>query len=593
MKPKTGLELILNYSSQYHKEKLQNHESSAGANAASRANIPFSATDPLSEIVWSQDKGFSLKCVDSSYTNKNTSLFRDVEPSSMVLALLQSVTCATDKPIDDVFVKPLSVLCGKSDVSSTDTPRNPTSDTGSGDNLKKMNSAIGTPDLPNGQRENLMNHLEKNICVPANIEIEATKIFDITEKENKSSTISGQFSQRPVGNLPVKEDGSKPSTEQNPSPKKHCKEDMDIDVDNKVVEIEDDSYARIEHMIEDECSSPLGTYLISSGINHFKKMELTSEKDLLTFNCEAATSAASSRIHVSKSNKKKNKSKVNEMMLPYSKNLPLMHSQCNFLARNENEHKLLSGEDLKCENYKSTKLFLASTSRKRCKQEVIIASKKVKMQIQETSSYSKSCVKRDNSSFMNLVSNMTKGNLQSRQNEEKSSALAHENYDRFQCFDNVGTRMSRQVGEASNSSLIRQHSFLQPQIMPINFLNSHEHRRYNTLKNESSCNMEFGKEKEGTALYSPISCLNNCKVEETSEQYADNQLLIETKKLQNFCINNEASSSGVKDEKVNNDHISKHKVGHVTPFPRLKDSELMVSMFAKRLGAIKQCQQPE
>ncbi|MCI16117.1 putative zinc knuckle family protein [Trifolium medium] len=106
--------------------------------------------------------------------------------------------------------------------------------------------------------------------------------------------------------------------------------------------------------------------------------------------------------------------------------------------------------------------------------------------------------------------------------------------------------------------------------------------------------MEFGKEKEGTALYSPISRLNNCKVEETREQYDDNQLLIETKKLQNCCINKEASSSiGVKDEKGNNDHISKHKVGHVTPFPRLRDSELMVSMFAKRLGAIKQCQQPE
>jgi hypothetical protein len=263
------------------------------------------------------------------------------------------------------------------------------------------------------------------------------------------------------------------------------------------------------------------------------------------------------------------------------------------LARNESEHKSLSGEDSNCENYQSTKLFLASTSRKRCKQEVIIASKKVKMQIQETSSYSKSYVKRDNSSFMNLVSNMTKGNPQSRQNEEKSSALAREDRDRFQCFENVGTRMSRQVGEASNSSLFRQHSFLQPQIRPINFLNSHEHLRYNTLKNESSCNMELSKDKEGTALYSPISRLNNCKVEETREQYADNQLLIETKKLQNCCIKEEASSIGGKDEKGNNDHISKHKVGHFTPFPRLRDSELMVSMFAKRLGAIKQCQQPE
>jgi hypothetical protein len=128
MKPKTGFEVILNYSSQCHKEKLQT-ESSAGANAASRANTIFSANDPLSEIVWTPDKGFSLKCVDSSFTNKNTSLLRDVEPSSMVLALLQSVTCATDKPAEDVLVQPLAVICAKSDVSSTGTPaRNSTSD---------------------------------------------------------------------------------------------------------------------------------------------------------------------------------------------------------------------------------------------------------------------------------------------------------------------------------------------------------------------------------------------------------------------------------------------------------------------------------
>jgi hypothetical protein len=61
----------------------------------------------------------------------------------------------------------------------------------SGDNLEKMNSAKGTSDLPHGQKENLMNHCEENICVQANIEIEAAKISDIMEKENKSSTISG------------------------------------------------------------------------------------------------------------------------------------------------------------------------------------------------------------------------------------------------------------------------------------------------------------------------------------------------------------------------------------------------------------------
>lgn len=248
-------------------------------------------------------------------------------------------------------------------------------------------------------------------------------------------------------------------------------------------ELEDGSFTRVERGIEEKCSGALGTYIISS------------------FNCEAATSAATSRVLVSKSIPNKNKSKVNEMMLPYNKN----------------------GIRLSCENYHSKELFLAS--RKRCKQEVIIESKKVKMQIQETSSYSKSHAERD-SSFMNLISNMMKGySQQSSQDDVKSSALS--------------------------------------QIRPINFVNSHGHWK------------------------------NNCKFEETREQFGDNQFLIETKKLHNCCINEEASSIGLKDEKGNSDHILKHNFDHATPFSRLRDSEPMVSMFAKRLGAIKQCQQTE
>lgn len=131
MKSKIDLELVLNYTNQNVRKKLKN-DWCAGANAASRIDSAFSETDPLSEIVWSPDKGFSLKCVDSSFTNKKSSLFRDVEPSSMVLALLQSVasgSSTTEKPVDDVFVEPIAVICTKSEVSSTDTPsRNPTSD---------------------------------------------------------------------------------------------------------------------------------------------------------------------------------------------------------------------------------------------------------------------------------------------------------------------------------------------------------------------------------------------------------------------------------------------------------------------------------
>ncbi|KAI4345749.1 hypothetical protein L6164_012847 [Bauhinia variegata] len=78
--PKTDLELGLNYSSQCI-QKILNNDSSAGANATSRLdNTTFVASGPLSELVWSADKGLSLKCADSSFA-KNPSHFWDVGPT--------------------------------------------------------------------------------------------------------------------------------------------------------------------------------------------------------------------------------------------------------------------------------------------------------------------------------------------------------------------------------------------------------------------------------------------------------------------------------------------------------------------------------
>ncbi|CAJ1976478.1 unnamed protein product [Sphenostylis stenocarpa] len=128
IKPKTDFEPVLNYSDSC----IWKNDSGAGANAACKIDKTFAAIDPLSEIVWSPDKGFSLKCVDSSFTDKKVSLFGNVEPSSMVLALLQSVTDGSsemDKPLKDVFEEPIAVICSKNDVSSTDTSsRNTQSD---------------------------------------------------------------------------------------------------------------------------------------------------------------------------------------------------------------------------------------------------------------------------------------------------------------------------------------------------------------------------------------------------------------------------------------------------------------------------------
>ncbi|KAJ1385593.1 hypothetical protein SESBI_41556 [Sesbania bispinosa] len=119
------ISMLIRYSSFPHWDYL-----CAGANVASRVDMRFAATDPLSEIVWSPDKGLSLRCADSSFADKNNSLFRDVGPSCMVLAPPQSVTggmSTTDKHIDDVPVKPKAIICTTSDVAATDAPTmNPT-----------------------------------------------------------------------------------------------------------------------------------------------------------------------------------------------------------------------------------------------------------------------------------------------------------------------------------------------------------------------------------------------------------------------------------------------------------------------------------
>ncbi|KAJ1409422.1 hypothetical protein SESBI_22708 [Sesbania bispinosa] len=724
MKPKADFELVLNYSNQCIWKNLKN-ESGAGANAACRIDKSFSATDPLSEIVWSPDKGFSLKCVDSSFTNKNNSLFGDVEPSSMVLALLQSVTggsSTTDKPIDDVFVEPITVICTKSDVSSPD--RLPTDDsvvvipnnkayeeydTGPVDNMVKMDTSRESPNLPNGQKESLTNYCEKNICAQTNIGT-ATK-SEI--KGNRFSTISGQVDQRPDGDLLLQADEPKPSMEQTPSPRKHCNEGMDTGVGNQVVEIEDDSCTRVEHVTEYKGSAALGMNLISSGIGLSKKLESTAENDLQTFNCEA-TSAATSVVLVSKSNENKSKPQVNEMMLLYNKNLQVMHSPSNcriHLTRDEGKEKSLSDGDSNVRSSKEENDFHLSCESCHSSKLVWLARK--------------DATKKD-SSFMNLISNMMKGYSQSTQDEEKSLALALENSDHhlpdpklLTCnknqdpeitnsgfksnfcprFNNVGTRKSHQIGEAShskdfesgkkvhgieaapiacyaeNNSLYRQYlqsntfevskgghdvgPSLQPQIRPINFLNSHEHWKNNSVENENCESLGLSKLKEGMTLHKNssenveswslherkeichksdtlvdlwitrfsaksaaplidfdrherdgsevhssyycsmlphyhkhISHLNNCKVDETREQSADDQLLSEAKKLQNCYINKEVST-GLKDDKGNIDDTSMHKFNPITHFPPLRDSEPMVSMFARRLGAIKQCQQTE
>lgn len=137
LETKTDLELGMDYSNRC----ILTNDSGAGANAASGIDTAFIASGTLTELVWSPDKGLSLKCAESSFADKKPSLFWDVGPSNYVLAPPESfigMTSTTDKPIDDAFENPIAALCVESNISGTDTlPKHLSTDSGVKPECKK------------------------------------------------------------------------------------------------------------------------------------------------------------------------------------------------------------------------------------------------------------------------------------------------------------------------------------------------------------------------------------------------------------------------------------------------------------------------
>ena len=109
IEPVIDLGFSLGYSNQCIQRGLKKDSGpGAGANAASSVDMTFVATNALSELVWSPQKGLCLKCADGSLS-KNPSLLWGAGPSNMVSG------SSNDKPISkENFWTPL----GSSDVNS-------------------------------------------------------------------------------------------------------------------------------------------------------------------------------------------------------------------------------------------------------------------------------------------------------------------------------------------------------------------------------------------------------------------------------------------------------------------------------------------
>ena len=227
--------------------------------------------------------------------------------------------------------------------------------------------------------------------------------------------------------------------ERNPSPSRCSHGGTDIGVGKKTAVLDDALYATFEPGIEYNGSGAPGTNIAASSRGPLEKLESTAENDLRTFSGVAAC-AATSGVLV---NEIKRKSHDNEVMLLRDKTLPVLHSPCNsriHVTINKGKEKSLSDGDANVrlsmeendshssvESCNSGDFF--SRGKKRCnfQQQLIIGSKRVKKQIQENSG-SKSYVKQD-SSFMNWISNMVKGFSQSIQDDSNTLAFGLANPD--------------------------------------------------------------------------------------------------------------------------------------------------------------------
>ncbi|KAI3984712.1 hypothetical protein MKX01_039329 [Papaver californicum] len=110
-----------------------NNGSGAGANAGSRADMIFVASTPLSELVWSPQKGVSLKSADCSLPEKNFSFLCGVASNTLVPSPTQSITDREPKELTDVDEETLAssqvephLRCKLSEANLVRSPRSTT-----------------------------------------------------------------------------------------------------------------------------------------------------------------------------------------------------------------------------------------------------------------------------------------------------------------------------------------------------------------------------------------------------------------------------------------------------------------------------------
>ncbi|KAK3190242.1 hypothetical protein Dsin_029803 [Dipteronia sinensis] len=462
IEPVTELGLSLSYSSQRIQRRL-NNATGAGANAGTRLDIEFAATDPLSELVWSPQNGLSLKCADYGFGDKRPPLLWGAEPSNVVLSPSKDITAGrsrTDKPIiEENFIMSRSAFHGMSGMAGKDTStKTPEIDVavmpicGSSHEdrtgtrcVEEMNNVAGTSVQHINEIDDFSNWKGERICDP--IDNEMAEISEA--KDNNFSSFPDElghdFAQYEISS-------------RNPAGGS-----IEVGSGKETSRMETVLASEAHHTKECESNKSLMQNLTSPGRRHEKsasflekesknkkiiinslldRLESTSENDLRTFIRRGATSKI---VASESSHEVKNSSQQDEQMLPKDEMTSGNHSPSNsriLRYQRKGKEKALSDGDFNgrmsnesheshesVESCNSTRLFSTGKKRYSFEQQLIVGSKKVKTQINESPG-STSFIKKD-SSFMKWISNMMKGFAKSNEDEAPPSlalTLAHPNH---------------------------------------------------------------------------------------------------------------------------------------------------------------------
>ncbi|XP_062168264.1 uncharacterized protein LOC133874350 isoform X4 [Alnus glutinosa] len=412
-----------------------------------RMNVDNENTEPVTDLGLAL--GYSNPCIQRQLNN-DSGAGANAGPSNAAFLMPQSTADGrsdTDNPMVEEVMIPQVAFHAKDDFAGTNTSTgSPTSDagsmsgcgpnyehdTGSVGNVEELNTAEGLSVIHVTQNEDQRKSEGDEICAQINIQM-----VEIETRENNLSSLPGLG--RTADISATKIDEPKPYLVANePFSGDRIGGDTDFGGGNQILGMNDVLTSDIHPADECKASETPVQILRSPGKRPLEKLEQTAENDLQTLVGENACDAASKIVESEFVHEGKNGSQQGEEVLPRNKTIPIQLSQTNSriqMHRRKGKEKALSDGDgngrlskeeddshESVESCSSAGLFSKGKRRWSFEEHLIVGSKRVKKQIQETPSSTSYNIQ--DSSFMNWISNMMKGIPKAMQEEAPFPALA-------------------------------------------------------------------------------------------------------------------------------------------------------------------------